>query len=189
VPQEQVPHAPQSIPEQGKTQNSEIMAGNNDYPTPEATPDRTTAQDPIQDIAPEENASQSTQEASRASEISADFTETNILPEGARRHRKNARREAYFAALDDVEELSGYHSAFTAALADSKRPHRDSLPPEPKNWKEMLRHPFATQFTQAAQVEFDELCKRQTFQPVAKDTIPREHKILPLIWYSSIIRY
>ena len=75
---------------------------------------------------------QSTQDAPRASEISADFTEDNILPQGTRRKR-NARREAFFTALEETDSLSGYHSAFSAAVADSKRPHRDSLPPEPRN--------------------------------------------------------
>lgn len=140
-------HLPTSPPVKAvsKTQDQHR---NIDYPTPESTPDRT-----VQPASPEAT------QAVRASEISAELTEENILPEGARRSRK-PRKEAYFTALEDTDNLSGYHSAFTAALISGKRPHRDNLPAEPKNWKQMLAHPFMSQFKQAAEVEFNELSKR-----------------------------
>ena len=61
------------------------------------------------------------------------MTEDYILPDGAQRTRKKSRKAAYFTALDEVGQLSGYHSAFIAALVDTKRPHRDTLPLEPRN--------------------------------------------------------
>ena len=126
---------------------------NNVYPTPKATPDRTIVQPPsesaTQDIAhtpsqdsetsdpiPGANTSQepsqeSIHEAPRASEVSADLSEQNILPKGTRRKR-NTKKEAYFTALDNVRDLTSYYGAFTAALVESKRPHRDTLPLEPR---------------------------------------------------------
>ena len=174
---------PRDIP---TIKESETLAGDNEYPTPEATPERTTTQEPTQEVELTSNtrgAARSINTAPRASEVSRHITEAHVLPQGTQRSRKPTRKEAYFTALDDIEDLSGFHSAFTAALAQGKMPHRDTLPPEPRNWKEMLSHPYASQWKQAAQVEFDELWRQQTFIPVALADIPQElRQILPLLW-------
>ena len=159
--QEPVPE-PQDVP---TIKESETLARDNDYPTPESTPEHTTAntiQDTTQDATqtPTQDAARSVNTAPRASEVSRNITEAHILPQGTQRVRKPIRKEAYFTALDDVNGLSGYYSAFTAALEQRGMPHRDTLPPEPRNWKEMLSHPFASQWKQAAQVEFDELWRK-----------------------------
>ena len=73
--------------------DSENSERNNIYPNPESIPDRTILQPPTQEAIPEASASQ---EAPCAKEISADFTEQNILLIGTRRKARNARREAYF---------------------------------------------------------------------------------------------
>jgi len=141
------------------------------FTTPESTPKRTTTQASTQDTVQASSASQdatqivqdtvqTAQQPSR--QISLDVTEDHVLPDGARRNRKKSRKAAYFTALSEVQDLSGYYSAFTAALEGAKRPHRDTLPPEPRSWRQMLVHPFAHQFKQAAQVEMDELTRRQT---------------------------
>ena len=52
--------------------------------------------------------------ASRAHEISAEFSEDNVLATRAR--CTNTRRQAYVAALDQSEAMKGYHSAFNAGF-------------------------------------------------------------------------
>ena len=185
LPRRPVPSARQeTVPEShDSTKESETLARNNEYPTPESTPERTITQAPTQDAAQVSNDTQdAAQIAPRANEISGNVEQSNILPQGTRRVRKPTRKEAYFTALDDIDGLSGYHSAFTAALAQRGMPHRDTLPPEPRNWKEMQSHPYASQWKQAAQVEFDELLRQQTFIPVALADISQERQILPLLW-------
>uniref|UniRef100_A0A093UNR6 Retrovirus-related Pol polyprotein from transposon TNT 1-94 n=2 Tax=Talaromyces marneffei PM1 TaxID=1077442 RepID=A0A093UNR6_TALMA len=103
--------------------------------------------------------------ASRANEISATFSETNILP-GKRSRRAPKHRDAdiYFT------------SAFTLgrALQDERklipevRLHRDELPPEPQTWQEMLKLPEAHRegFTKAGFAEYSSLVEMNTFEKV-----------------------
>ena len=81
--------------------------------------------------------------APRAAEISADLNDTLIMPT-----RTRNRQHAHAVALDNIDQHSGYHSAFaTNPILKSKiLQHRDNLPEEPKNWKSMLKHPYSTQF-------------------------------------------
>lgn len=53
------------------------------------------------------------------------------------------------------------------------------LPPEPKNWGSLQRHPFVKQFTHAATDEFTKLKQKGTFEFVPR---PRNIQILPLTW-------
>ena len=112
LPRRPVPSARQeTVPEShDSTKESETLTRGNEYPTPEPTPERTDTQAPTQDAAQDSNT------APRANEVSGDVGQSNILPQGTRRVRKPTRKEAYFTALDDIDGLSGYHSAFTAAL-------------------------------------------------------------------------
>ncbi|OQV11384.1 hypothetical protein CLAIMM_15226, partial [Cladophialophora immunda] len=95
---------------------------------------------------------------------------------------------------DERPSLNGYHFAFSVAVADGQlvdrsptttqtnglRLHRDNLPPEPKHWRDLKRHPFRQQFEAAAQEEFDQLKRRGTFKEVdSNETIKRP---LPLLW-------
>jgi hypothetical protein len=54
------------------------------------------------------------------------------------------------------------------------------LPPPPNNWKEMVAHPLATQFRAAAQLEWDSVTKRGTYEKV--NHLPSNTKVLPLRW-------
>ena len=58
--------------------------------------------------------------------------------------------------------------------------HRDRLPKEPKNWKQMLKHPHMTQSTQVACREFEHLQSRGTFKLASRTDANSE--ILPLVW-------
>jgi hypothetical protein len=111
----------------------------------------------------------------------SNFSQDNVLPEGSRRTRR-PRHQAYHTILDSVDTLVGYHSAFSGGLTQpgTQRLHQDTLPPPPKNWRQMLQHPFVEQFKEAAQAEYDELNTQGTFEAVDKHRIT--HRILPLMW-------
>lgn len=142
-------------------------------PTPETTPE--ASQLPSQDIVT------NTIPTTKVSEISATFSQSNVLPEGSRRTR---RKHAYATALLSTDtSLNGYYGAFSAALTHSKttqRVHRESLPSPPKTWQQMLSHSHATGFRHAAQKEYDALVEHSTFQSVPKSQV--HSKILPLLW-------
>ena len=120
--------------------------------------------------------------AIHSDEISATLDTANILPEGVRRPRK-PRKEAYVTALERSEngELTSFHSAFSAfAYAStlyesdvlsntekSGRPiihrlRRDSLPPEPRYYHQMLKHPHAEGFKEAMKDEIKALQVKNT---------------------------
>jgi hypothetical protein len=69
-----------------------------------------------------------------------DYTETH---KGKYRHEvaHNSSNLAYLAA---------FHTGLKHRL------HRKNLPPKPKSWKDLQKHPYWTQFTQAAQAEMDQ---------------------------------
>jgi hypothetical protein len=109
--------------------------------------------------------------APRAQEISSDFSEDNIIAE-----RTRHRRQAYMTALQEPEKLDAYLSAFTIGL---RRVHREQLPPPPRSWKELLKHPQREGFRAAAEKEYRDLERRQTFRLVPRTT---NLKLLPLMW-------
>jgi len=114
--------------------------------------------------------------APKSSEISSGMTEDNILPS---RTRARDRRHAHALAMANLGQDAGYHSAFAKDLNSTKYPHRDDLPPEPKSWKALARHPHGDAFVQAAHEEYASLIDRGTFQASPR---PRGANILPLIW-------
>jgi hypothetical protein len=132
--------------------------------------------------------------APRAAQISATPHSSLILPEGTRRKK---RRLAQFITEDDEEEpLFHCYITFTESLTQSTRVHhrqppqasadptklhihRDNLPPEPKGWKDLARHPFGKQFIDASHTEFAAHLKRGTFREVERQ---RHHRPLPLLW-------
>lgn len=158
----------------------------NPLPTPQATPQATPA--------PPTQLAQATQPASTANsapaptapppENQSDFSTQNILPEGSKRSRTSTRRQNYAVALTQASELSAFYTAFALghAKAEGKKwaLHRDTLPPEPRTWRQMIKHKFAAEFKEAADREIQELTKRETFKWVDKEAataIP-----LPLLW-------
>ncbi|OXV09936.1 hypothetical protein Egran_02301 [Elaphomyces granulatus] len=133
-------------------------------PTPEATPG------PEQS---EESLNQEQQEDRYPlKEICGDIDESNIV-KGPR--TRKPRREAYLVELTKPPaSLSGYLSAFTTSLMkgktndiSEKQIHREQLPPTPRSWKELMKHPQKDGFTAAADKEYHELQEKNTFK---KDT-------------------
>ena len=100
-----------------------------------------------------------------------DFSEENIIY-GTRTRGKKVH---FVAATDeylveDADELN--HSvllAFTAAISlpsPHKRPYRDDLPREPRNWTEVMRHLYSEGFAEAVRFEVKSLRGKGTFEEV-----------------------
>jgi Reverse transcriptase (RNA-dependent DNA polymerase) len=116
--------------------------------------------------------------------ISADFNEQNILPEGSTRKRK-PRQQIYAAQLATTSELSPFYAAFATGLSMAqplaeKGQHRDTLPAEPKNWKQLKNHLYSSEFKLAADKEIQELAKRGTYEWVLRGSATSPP--LPLLW-------
>ena len=81
-----------------------------------------------------------------------------------------------------VENLSAFYTAFSIATQVGKaeaKQHRNNLPPLPKSWAEMLRHPEKEKFLAASQKEFTTLQDRGTWYLV--DTPKDGTRTIPLI--------
>lgn len=98
-------------------------------------------------------------ESSAPGPVSADFDARNIIPEGTARSR--TQRQKYAAALLQKTDLTAFHTSFAHGLsvggAKSEGQHRDTLPPEPQNWRQMIKHRFSRDFRQAVDREIQEL--------------------------------
>ena len=82
------------------------------------------------------------------------------------------------------EEPEEYHEGLLMAFAagfTNQRPHREDLPPAPKNWSEMLRHPHSEGFTYAAAVEVKALDDKGTFKEVDRPS-DKGLEVIPLTW-------
>jgi len=88
---------------------------------------------------------------------------------------------AHYTDLEELDQDSGFHMAFNIAIevAQKARLHRDILPPPPKNWKEMQKHPYKSEFTEAAKKEFKTLKSMETFTQVDRSA---NQQTLPLLW-------
>jgi hypothetical protein len=109
-------------------------------------------------------------EASYKKEIGVAFSVENILLEGFRRSRNKPHKDIYSAALTTTSCLSPFHTAFATGVARPEeaaiqdKQHRDTLPAEPRNWKQMQRHRFTANFNLAAEIEIRDLSKRSTYE-------------------------
>ena len=106
--------------------------------------------------------------------------------------KKKDRKETYSVALAAAGsgEIQAYHAAFSALIPIrlyykslstpppqpkptptpvETRLHRDNLPPEPQNWKEMLNHPYCTGFIDASYIEIGNLKSKNTWEEVLFD--------------------
>ena len=126
-------------------------------------------------------------------EIRSEIDESNILTEPRVRRPSQCqqeadlsssrrRRDAYMTQIESPYDLPGYFNAFATAMSQPRPLHRDQLPSPPKNWKELLAHPFKDDFMKAAEVEFSEVEARGTFRCVKR---PQKTQVLPLIWVFS----
>ena len=91
------------------------------------------------------------------------------------------------------QALATYYAAFAAAAnptLSSKlagelpkiKLHRDQLPPPPKRWKDLKKHPFSAEFTQAARKELDSCWAKDCFKRTEATSTTADAEILPLMW-------
>jgi hypothetical protein len=174
-----------------------------ELPTPESTPEPTFWQDALDlDLEPEI-------EPEREPEIEPDSNPDAMdLPRGweplpsdaeapDRRLNNAPRREEISSQLSSSNVLTGkrqrktlgtYFVAFAAALQlaelQKSRLHRDQLPPPPKRWKDLEKHPFGKKFKAAADEEFKSCQKKGCFRTTSvTDADSHGHsQILPLMW-------
>ena len=93
------------------------------------------------------------------------------------------RKQAYLAQLASVvcSQNTLLNIAFSTALAFNKqRIYRTELPEKPERWKDMLQHPYSTEFIAAANKEYGTLNQRKTFEE-AEVLDAKGHFIIPLI--------
>jgi hypothetical protein len=159
-------------------------------PTPKSTPEPTTQLEREPEREPEPESEPDTVEmprgwepipaeaeapdrrsnnAPRREEISSQLSESNVLTGKRQRQRKT---------------LGTYFVAFAAALQplepQKSRLHRDQLPPPPKRWRDLEKHPFRQEFKEAAAEEFKSCQKKGCFETTSTTVVGSQ--ILPLMW-------
>ncbi|KAL1974702.1 hypothetical protein VTN31DRAFT_4906 [Thermomyces dupontii] len=114
--------------------------------------------------------------APRRAEISADISEENIV-EGKRRRRPPK-------TTPSPTTLRTFHTTLFTAFQTKleNRVHRSELPPEPKSWRQMLKHKFRDFWFAACGEEVKKLEERGTYKLVPK---PYGKQIIPLMWIFS----
>ena len=81
------------------------------------------------------------------------------------------------------EDHRTFHAVFAAAvraLKEKERPHRNRLPPEPKYYGQLRKHPLGGQFQDAARAEMKKVLEKGTWRVI--DRAKSRGKILPLKW-------
>src|SRR5436853_1468638 len=112
----------------------------------------------------------------QGNKISRNINPENIL--------KGTRRLAYIIVLQQLDKLVGYHALFNTAIRAggvTKPLHQDTLPPPPKSWKQMQKHPYAKEFKKVADKEFNALLNKGTFEYIDKSKVDKQEP-LPLMW-------
>lgn len=114
--------------------------------------------------------------AAQAALINPDLDEGNIITSGRTRAqaRKGAMAQQYYLSFSTAS--LGFKNEF--------RWTRDTLPPAPKGWSQMIRHRFATEFSRAAEKEYQTLQGKDTWVHEEKE-VPDYAEIIPVIWIFS----
>ncbi|KAI1527822.1 hypothetical protein PtrSN002B_007308 [Pyrenophora tritici-repentis] len=102
--------------------------------------------------------------APRREEISGQVSESNVLT--GKRQRKT---------------LGTYFVAFAEALQQTElqksRLHRDELPPPPKRWKDLEKHPFRQEFKAVAAEEFKSRRKKGCFKTTLATVVDSQRSV------------
>ena len=131
-----------------------------------------------QAIAPDDEApNRQINNAPRREEISSQIDASNVLT--SRRQRRTLG--TYFTAF-----ALAVNSTKTEKLLGEKtgtRLHRDKLPPPPRRWRDLEKHPFGHEFKDAARAEFASCKDKGCFAATAVTAATAaEAQILPLMW-------
>jgi hypothetical protein len=155
-------------------------------PTPENTPEQTSQPEPELDTELEA----SEDEAAEAVEMLQDWEPIPAEVEAPDRRSNNApRRKEISSQLSESNVLTGkrqrqrktlgtYFIAFATALqlAEPQKSwlHRDQLPPPPKTWRDLEKHPFGQEFTAALMKEFKRCQDMSCFKTVSVTQVSDE---------------
>ena len=113
-------------------------------------------------------------------EVFGDVGDPRNIVSGPRRRRPSSRRhEAHITDLATPGDFPGFNAAFSAALLQPEKFHRDQLPSGPRNWREMKNHPHQKGILEAAYREIQALTQKNTFKHVER---PERTHIIPLTW-------
>ncbi len=129
---------------------------------------------------------------------SADLNQTNILSSEKKRTRKSTSRYAQIVwENEEMRKFSSFHATFMIELIKStyvnqsnqlnldqlnskNRSHISNLSFSSAHWRAMLRHPHAEKFRKAAQIEYDAIENRDTWQIVNR--LDENQQIISLKW-------
>ncbi|KAK7583642.1 hypothetical protein V3481_012924 [Fusarium oxysporum f. sp. vasinfectum] len=114
---------------------------------------------------------------------SPQLTTSSAPPEPANQQLRSQRqrRPARKLLENEAQKKAGFH-IYTRSFFQGREEklHRRSLPPEPRNWKELQGHRFEPEFKEAANMEMGSHWSRGTFKPVPTDEA--QGRPLPLTW-------
>lgn len=107
---------------------------------------------------------------------------------GSRTRRPNRDRvqqpSAYFTAavLDGYASGSGYRPPMATFATSSQAIHRSQLPPVPQSWRDVKKHPYRKEFTEAIHTEWDAVTRHGTYKVVPQPSRSEQIRVLPLRW-------
>ena len=105
-------------------------------------------------------------------EIRGGLDPLNVVEGRRARKPTDKAKESYATAYQQALSIGATHQ--------DPNLHRDRLPPPPRNWNELLKHPHQKGFIKAAQTEWSALETKETFEIVAKHDVTSG--VLPLTW-------
>jgi hypothetical protein len=139
---------------------------------------------------PESSRDSSPQNEAETSQSRHDDVDVPPPPEPqAESHRPRRNRQLTDRAQQNVNQSGNPFQAGYAVTPVTQasfhtgtqyRLHRRNLPPEPRSWKELQRHTFKAEFTEATKKEWDNLCAMRTVQTIKRSEA--KSKPLPLTW-------
>jgi len=86
--------------------------------------------------------------------------------------------------LQQLDKLIEYHTLFNTTIRArgvTKPLHQDTLPPPPKSWKQIQKHPYVIEFKKVVDKEFNALLNKGTFEYIDKSKVDKQEP-LPLMW-------
>jgi hypothetical protein len=128
-------------------EDEEVSSGNNDTTAVEATDELKESESsndnlPLQLPTPESTPIPEHTTPTSSKEVFGDVSDPRNIVNGPKRRRPSSRRhEAHTTDLATPGDFPGFNAALSAALLQPEKFHRDQLPPEPWNWREMKNPP------------------------------------------------
>jgi hypothetical protein len=173
---------PKSMESMEEQADSEISSGSRPAATPEFSIEPESAS--IESVSSESSSSRAETPSSTSSEPAERRSRAGralISPEQAsqaRQQAEQARRDRQQRARGSNFAIQPVFSSFFAGSAH--RLHRRDLPPAPRGWKELQKHPHRQEFLQACQQEWETLSKMQILEIIERSKATM--RPLPLTW-------